>query len=78
MDDPEIICSVCGRATDHRGEHDDLVGLGLARYTENGVSWTRLGWHIRTVHPELVTQLHDISYKVSDIATKEGLPHWEG
>lgn len=25
-------CFVCSRATDHRGEHDDLVEQGLASY----------------------------------------------
>lgn len=26
-------CFVCSRATDHRGEHDDLVEQGLATYS---------------------------------------------
>lgn len=28
-------CFVCSRATDHRGEHDDLVEQGLAVYSRN-------------------------------------------
>lgn len=28
-------CFVCGRCTDHRGEHDDLVEQGLAVYSRN-------------------------------------------
>lgn len=32
-DDYEF-CFVCSRATDHRGEHDDLVEAGKARYDE--------------------------------------------
>lgn len=28
-------CFVCLRATDHRGEHDDLVEQGLATYSRN-------------------------------------------
>lgn len=29
-------CFVCGRCTDHWGEHDDLVEAGLAEYRDNG------------------------------------------
>lgn len=29
-------CFVCGRNTDHWGEHDDMVGAGTARYEDNG------------------------------------------
>lgn len=38
-------CFVCSRATDHRGEHDDLVEQGKARYDENFpmVYFNRLG-----------------------------------
>ena len=37
LQDREVCCYVCGRATDHWAEHDDLVGLGLAIYTDAGV-----------------------------------------
>lgn len=30
--EPEPFCFVCGRATDHFAEHDDLVEAGLATY----------------------------------------------
>lgn len=38
-------CFVCSRSTDHRGEHDDLVEEGKARYDENFpmVYFNRLG-----------------------------------
>lgn len=38
-------CFVCSRATDHRGEHDDLVEEGKARYDEEFpmVYFNRLG-----------------------------------
>lgn len=29
---PDPFCFVCSRLTDHFGEHDDLVELGLASY----------------------------------------------
>lgn len=29
-------CYVCRRHTDHFAEHDSLVGLGLAEYSDNG------------------------------------------
>lgn len=29
-------CLVCGRCTDHWGEHDDLVEAGLAEYRSDG------------------------------------------
>lgn len=32
----EAHCFVCGRHTDHWGEHDDLVEQGKARYEDNG------------------------------------------
>lgn len=34
--DDEAHCFVCGRHTDHWGEHDDLVEAGKARYEDNG------------------------------------------
>jgi hypothetical protein len=34
VDDPH--CFVCGRHTDHWGEHDDLVDAGLATYGPDG------------------------------------------
>lgn len=38
MEDYYEFCFVCGRPTDHRAEHDDLVEAGRARYDEhNGV-----------------------------------------
>lgn len=33
---PDPYCGVCGRPTDHVGEHDSLVGLGLAVYGDDG------------------------------------------
>jgi hypothetical protein len=30
--EPEPYCYVCGRCTEHFGEHDDLIDLGLAVY----------------------------------------------
>lgn len=32
----EPFCFVCGRATDHFAEHDDLVDQGLASYDRDG------------------------------------------
>lgn len=29
-------CFVCGRHTDHWGEHDDMVSAGTARYENDG------------------------------------------
>lgn len=29
-------CFVCGRHTDHAGEHDDLVAAGMAAYEKDG------------------------------------------
>ena len=42
-DDAEDFCFVCGRATDHFAEHDDLVDAGKAVYevTRDGV---RVRW----------------------------------
>jgi hypothetical protein len=33
---PEPHCFVCGRHTDHVGEHDDLVVMGFAQYDDFG------------------------------------------
>lgn len=45
LDDHEEHCFVCGRHTDHWGEHDDMVEQGFATYGDNGdVYWTQLGW----------------------------------
>ena len=33
-------CFVCGRHTDHFGEHDDLVEAGVAAYHGGDVHWT--------------------------------------
>ena len=32
----EPFCFVCGRCTDHWGEHDDLVEAGKAEYRDDG------------------------------------------
>lgn len=32
----DAYCFVCGRCTDHAGEHDDLVAAGMAAYEANG------------------------------------------
>lgn len=38
--DPEPVCFVCGRITDHFAEHDDLVEQGRAIYGPDGsVHW---------------------------------------
>lgn len=41
-------CSFCSRHTDHFGEHDDEIQLGLARYDEIRMVWTNSDG--RTVH----------------------------
>lgn len=35
--DFDPFCFVCGRCTDHVGEHDELTLVGLARYEDGGV-----------------------------------------
>lgn len=34
--DEQPFCFVCGRLTDHWGEHDDMVDAGTARYESDG------------------------------------------
>lgn len=34
--DEDPFCFVCGRCTDHWGEHDDLVEAGMAEYKRDG------------------------------------------
>jgi hypothetical protein len=34
-------CFVCGRCTDHFGEHDDLVELGMVEYIDGSPRWVR-------------------------------------
>lgn len=37
-------CFVCGRCTDHVGEHEALVEAGLAEYAEDGVVLRTAAW----------------------------------
>lgn len=38
-------CEVCGRATNHFAEHDDMVEAGFAFYDKNGIArLTDSGW----------------------------------
>jgi len=54
LQDREVRCFVCGRTTDHSGEHDDLVGLDLVKYTDAGVEWTDFGRFVKSQHKDLV------------------------
>lgn len=42
--DPEPFCFVCGRCTDHVGEHEALVEAGLARYSGDGSVYKTEAW----------------------------------
>ena len=57
LQDREICCYVCGRTTDHWGEHDDLVGLNLVVYTDAGVEWTDFGRFVKCQHPETASRV---------------------
>lgn len=39
VEEHEPHCFVCGRHTDHWGEHDDMVDAGTAYYTPEGDVW---------------------------------------
>lgn len=49
FDDPndghEPFCFVCGRCTDHFGEHDDQVEAGEAFYASDGTVYAADMWH---------------------------------
>ena len=57
LQDHEVRCYVCGRTTDHWGEHDDLVGLSLVKYTHAGVEWTDFGRFVKNRHPETASRV---------------------
>ena len=57
LQDREVCCYVCGRTTDHWGEHDDLVGLNLVKYTDAGVEWTDFGRFVKNHHPEIASRV---------------------
>lgn len=57
LQDHEVCCYVCGRTTDHWGEHDDLVGLNLVKYTDAGVEWTDFGRFVKSQHKDLASRV---------------------
>ena len=57
LQDREVRCFVCGRTTDHWGEHDDLVGLDLVEYTDAGVEWTDFGRFVKNQRPEIASRV---------------------
>ena len=59
MEDREIFCWVCDRPTDHRGEHDGLLALGLVRDTTDGTEVTDLG---RQAGREVVLKLKGMGF----------------
>jgi hypothetical protein len=67
LQDREVCCYVCGRATDHWAEHDDLVGLGLAIYTDAGVEWTDFGRFVKNRHPEMASRVDALLADLIDI-----------
>ena len=47
--DLDPFCEVCGRVTDHVGEHDDLMSAGMIDYNHGGhvglVTWRKVVTH---------------------------------
>jgi hypothetical protein len=72
MDYPEIVCYVCGRATDHRGEHENLLALDLVVDNETGTRWTNFGHHLQRNNPKLFTELMDVLRRTMNYQIREG------
>jgi hypothetical protein len=57
-------CQLCDRFTDHRGEHDMEVELGLAEYCDQDVVFTKLGLLFKEENPASWAQLTEILFKI--------------
>jgi hypothetical protein len=72
MDDQEIVCYVCGRVTNHWGEHENLISLDLVVDDETGTRWTDFGLHLQRNNPKLFTELMDVLGQLVDYQIREG------
>ena len=57
MSNHDPYCESCGRCTDHVGEHDELLALGLVTY-EDGCVWLTYAGYAMKGTPEW-KELHE-------------------
>lgn len=50
--DPTPFCEVCGRVTDHVGEHDDLMEAGMIDYNRGG-QFGLVTWRKEVTHEQI-------------------------
>ncbi len=52
-------CYLCGRHTDHLGEHDEFEARGLVEYVTTSTSWTVVKTDLYDARPDLVQDARD-------------------